>query len=217
VFLLLFLSVFLQTKILTARADEFVFDNSEGGFSGDIFWPDFLQDCGKDSYMDSRGELHDIQAEIVFNFESGKITGNIQGQYQHETWAIKQDNTAQGTINGVIEKKNDHGYADGWYWEFTGEVDFSLHYHMEHLCQSDSGDYWESEDQTLNKKGVLSGRTWGELWSLNLRWEDQETRDGRSRYVRLSPDDSLIDIMFPKPIELDVSMTFPSQCQRKLT
>ena len=193
-------------------ADEFVFDNSEGGFSGDMFWPDFLQDCGKDSYMDNRaGDFQDIQSEIIFNFETGKITGSIQAQYQYESGVVKNDNTAQGTINGVIEKKNDHGYADGWYWEFIGEVDFSLHYHMEHLCQSDSGDYWESKDQILHVKGELSGRTREESWFFYLSWEDYETRDGRRRHVHFLPDSQSFDVVFPKPIELDVSITTPNE------
>ena len=210
VIILLFFTL-LKTSIQSVKANEVVLDNSGSSFSGYIFWAEFLQDCGKDSYLDTGGELHDIQAEITFDFESGKITGSVSGKQVDEkhVYVYKEDHSAQGTINGEILRKNDYGGARDWYWAFIGEVDFNLHYHMEHRCQSDSGEYWESEDQTLNKRGVLSGQTWGELWSLQIRWEDHETRDGRARYVTFSPGD--IEFDFPEPIVLDVSLSIPGE------
>ena len=74
---------------------------------------------------------------------------------------------------------------------------------MEHRCKTDSGDYWETEDQTVNKKGVFSGSTYADPWRLDIHWEDQETRDGRPRYVSVYHKASLSTINFPKPIEPD--------------
>ena len=213
-YVLIFL-IFLTFQITTslANAQTIVLDNSENAFSGYIFWPEFLQDCGKDRYMDTGGELEDIQADIIFNFDTGKITGTISAKQVDERapTVYKEDSSVHGTINGVMEKKNDYGSAGYWQWVFSGEVDFTIHYHMEHKCSDDTGGYWETEDQTLSKKGVLTGETWGDLWSFDLRWEDQETRDGRTRYVQLSSDNSLSQIIFPKPIDLEISITMPSE------
>ena len=209
VFLILLLNIYLLTHITTANANELLLDNSEKAFSGSIFWPEFIQNCGTDSYSSASGELQDIQAEIYFNFDTGTITGTFSAKHVDEEFAYtyKEDHTVQGTINGIIEKKNDYGTAGFWYMEFSGEVDFTVHYHMELKCNDDTGSYWVTEDHTLNKKGVLTGQTWGELWWLKLDWEDQETRDGRSRNVQLSIEDSDSQLVFPKPIDLEVSIT----------
>lgn len=212
-FLIFLIFLIFQNTTSLVNAQTIVLDNSENAFSGYIFWPEFLQDCGKDSYMDTGGELQDIQADIIFNFDTGKISGTISAKQVDEKFpdVYKEDSSVQGTINGIMEKKNEYGSAGYWQWVFSGEVDFTIHYHMEHKCSDDTGGYWETEDQTLTKKGVLTGGTWGELWSLDIRWEDQETRDGRTRYVQLSPDNSLSQLVFPIPIDIEVTITMPPE------
>ena len=189
-------------------------NNSGQGINGRMFYPDFIQTCEKNDYIDnSGGDFQDLQGEIIMNFETETITGTLEGRYQWDHPKTKQDNTVKATLNGLIVRTNKYGDANSWYWEFTGDVDFTLDYHMEILCEADSGDYWETKDETLNVKGEITGSTWGaSSWGwINLYWEDRETIDGRPRYVHILPDSQSFDIELPDPVDLDVSITMSDE------
>lgn len=103
-FILIF-TLFLQNIIFTADADEIILDNSGNSFSGHIYWPEFMQDCGEDNYIDTGGELQDIQANIIFDFDKGKISGTISGKHVDEQYAFvyKEAHTAQITFARAVE------------------------------------------------------------------------------------------------------------------
>ena len=65
VFLILLLNIYLLTHITTANANELLLDNSEKAFSGSIFWPEFIQNCGTDSYSSASGERARAGRDVV--------------------------------------------------------------------------------------------------------------------------------------------------------